>query len=43
VPNASSYAIRLRRVVSGLYRAVVPDGFDHLSGISRAHRITVRR
>ena len=43
LPNTASYAVRLRRVVSGLYRAYQPGGFDHLAGISSAKRITVRR
>jgi hypothetical protein len=38
-----SYAVRLRRVVSGLYRAFTPGGYDHLAGVSRSKRITVRR
>jgi hypothetical protein len=42
VPNAASYAIRLRRLVPGLYRAFVPDGWDHLAGVSPAKRITVK-
>jgi hypothetical protein len=43
VPDAASYAIRLRRVVTGLYRAYVPGGFDHAAGESSSKRITIRR
>jgi len=43
LPDTVSYAIRLRHVVSGLYRAFVPGGYDHLAGVSRSKRITVRR
>jgi hypothetical protein len=35
--------VRLRRVVSGVYRAYVPGGYDHLADASAARRITVRR
>ena len=42
-PNSASYAVRLKRVVSGVYRAYEPSGFDHLAGVSLAKRITVRR
>ncbi|MFL5895886.1 MAG: hypothetical protein ACJ76Z_12345 [Thermoleophilaceae bacterium] len=45
VPNSASYSIRLkgRKVVSGVYRAYVPGGFDHVAGASPTKRITVRR
>lgn len=43
IPDTASYSVRLRRVVSGLYRAVVPGGYDHLGGNSASKRITVRR
>lgn len=45
VPNAASYAVRLkgRKLVSGVYRAYAPGGFDHLPGASAARRIKVRR
>ncbi len=43
VPDTVSYAARLRRVVSGVYRAYVPGGFDHAAGASSAKRITIRR
>jgi hypothetical protein len=43
IPDTVSYAVRLRHVVSGLYRAFVPSGYDHLSGTSSARRITIRR
>jgi hypothetical protein len=42
-PLSSSFAVRLRRVKSGVYRAYVPMGFDHIAGASSAHRVTVRR
>jgi hypothetical protein len=43
IPDTVSYAVRLKRVVSGVYRAFVPDGYDHLSGTSRTKRIKIRR
>jgi hypothetical protein len=43
VADTASYAVRLRRVVSGVYRAYVPGGYDHVAGASSAKRITVRR
>lgn len=43
VPDTVSYAVRLRHVVSGLYRAYVPGGYDHVAGASSTKRITVRR
>jgi hypothetical protein len=43
LPNSAGFAVRLRRVRSGAYRALVPDGFDHLAGISKNIRIAVRR
>jgi hypothetical protein len=43
IPDTVSYAVRLRRVVSGVYRAYVPGGYDHLADASPAKRITVRR
>ena len=43
IPDTASYAVRLRRVVSGVYRAYVPGGYDHLADASRAKRITIRR
>ncbi|HYZ30086.1 MAG TPA: hypothetical protein VE570_13580 [Thermoleophilaceae bacterium] len=42
-PASASFAARLRRVVSGVYRAYVPGGFDHLPGTSAVRRIKVRR
>jgi hypothetical protein len=42
VPNAASFAVRLKRVVSGVYRAYVPGGFDHVAGASSTRRIRVR-
>ncbi|HET9025647.1 MAG TPA: hypothetical protein VFN64_13810 [Burkholderiaceae bacterium] len=43
IPDTVSYAVRLRRVVSGVYRAYVAGGYDHLADASAAKRITVRR
>lgn len=43
IPDTVSYAVRLRRVVSGVYRAYVPAGYDHQAGASSSKRITVRR
>jgi hypothetical protein len=43
IPDTVSYAVRLRRVVSGVYRAYVPGGYDHLADASPAKRITIRR
>jgi hypothetical protein len=43
IPDTASYAVRLRRVVSGVYRAYVPAGYDHVAGASKAKRITIRR
>lgn len=43
IPDTVSYAARLRRVRSGVYRAYVPGGFDHLADASPSKRITVRR
>ncbi|HEX4734766.1 MAG TPA: hypothetical protein VH247_10155 [Thermoleophilaceae bacterium] len=43
IPDTASYAVRLRRVVSGVYRAFVPGGYDHLADTSASRRVTVRR
>ncbi len=43
IADTVSYAVRLRHVVSGVYRAYVPGGFDHLAAASTAKRITIRR
>jgi len=43
IPDTASYAVRLRHVVSGVYRAYVPGGYDHLADASPAKRITIRR
>lgn len=43
IPDTVSYAVRLRRVVSGVYRAMVPAGYDHLGNTSASKRIRVRR
>jgi hypothetical protein len=40
--NVVSFAARLRKVVTGLYRAVAPGGWDHLAGIGSPKRIAVR-
>lgn len=42
-PVAASFAYRLRHVVTGVYRAYVPMGFDHAAGASSTRHITVRR
>jgi hypothetical protein len=41
--DTASYAVRLKRVVSGVYRAYVPGGYDHVAGASSAKRIIIRR
>ena len=33
------YAVRLRRLVNGVYRAFVPGGYDHFGGTSSGKRI----
>lgn len=43
IPDTVSYAVRLRHVVSGVYRASVPAGYDHLGATSSSKRITIRR
>jgi hypothetical protein len=43
IPDTVSYAVRLRRAVSGVYRAYVPGGYGHLADASPAKRIRVRR
>src|SRR3954451_20172322 len=43
IADTVSYAVRLKRAVSGLYRAYVPSGYDHVAGWSSSKRITVRR
>ena len=43
LPDTVSYAVRMKRVVSGLYRAYVPGAYDHQAGWSSSKRITVRR
>jgi hypothetical protein len=43
IPDTASYAVRLRRVVNGVYRAFVPGGYDHLSDTSSSKRVTIRR
>jgi hypothetical protein len=42
-PSSGSFAVRLRHVVSGAYRAYLPGGFDHLPGTSSVRHIKVRR
>lgn len=41
-PLAASFAYRLRRVRTGVYRAYVPLGFDHVAGASSTKHIRVR-
>ena len=43
VPDFASYAVRLRHVVSGLYRASVPSGYDHVGTTTKSKRVTIRR
>jgi hypothetical protein len=43
IPDTASYAVRLKRVVSGVYRAYVPGGYDHVAGASSSKRVTIRR
>ena len=43
VPDTASYAVRLKKVVSGAYRAYVPGGYDHVAAASKAKHIKVRR
>jgi hypothetical protein len=43
IPDTASYAVRLKKVVSGVYRAYVPGGYDHVDAASAAKRISVRR
>jgi len=42
-PDLASYAVRLRHVVNGLYRASVPSGYDHQGTTTKSTRITIRR
>jgi hypothetical protein len=42
-PLTGSYAVRLRRVKSGVYRAWFPVAPAHLDGTSAPRRVTVRR
>ncbi|MFL5839430.1 MAG: hypothetical protein ACJ77Z_03145 [Thermoleophilaceae bacterium] len=43
IPDTASYAVRLKRVVSGVYRAYVPGGYDHVAGASSSKHVTIRR
>jgi hypothetical protein len=43
IPDTASYAVRLKRVVSGVYRAYVPGAYDHVEAASAAKRVSVRR
>jgi hypothetical protein len=43
IADTVSYAVRLRHVVSGLYRAWLPPGNDHEGATSSSKRITIRR
>jgi hypothetical protein len=42
VPDFASYAVRLRHVVSGLYRASIASGYDHQGTTTKSKRITIR-
>jgi hypothetical protein len=42
IPDTASYAVRLRKVVSGVYRAYVPGAYDHVEAASAVKRVTVR-
>lgn len=41
-PVAASFAYRLKRVKTGVYRAYIPMGFDHAAGASSTKHIRVR-
>jgi hypothetical protein len=43
IADTVSYAVRMRHVVNGVYRAMVPGGFDHEGANSSTKRITIRR
>jgi hypothetical protein len=43
IADTASYAVRLKRVVSGLYRAYVPGAYDHVEATSAARRVFARR
>ena len=43
IADTVSYAVRLRHVVNGLYRAMVPGGYDHIGATSSARRISFHR
>jgi hypothetical protein len=43
IADTASYAVRLKKVVSGVYRAYVPGGYDHVAAASAAKRVTLRR
>jgi hypothetical protein len=42
IADTVSYAVRLRHVVNGVYRAYVPGAYDHLAAASSGKRITIR-
>jgi hypothetical protein len=43
IVDTASYAVRLKHLVSGVYRAYVPGGYDHTAGASSTKHITIRR
>jgi hypothetical protein len=43
IPDTVSYAVRLKKAVTGAYRAYVPGGYDHVAGASTTKHIRVRR
>ncbi|HVI17888.1 MAG TPA: hypothetical protein VM712_05900 [Gaiellales bacterium] len=43
IPDTVSYALRWHHPTSGVYRAYVPGGYDHVAGASSAKHIRVRR
>jgi hypothetical protein len=43
IADFASYAVRLRHVVSGRYRASVASGYDHIGNTTKSKRITIRR
>jgi hypothetical protein len=43
IADTASYAVRLKRAVSGVYRAYIPGGYDHMAAASAAKRVSIRR
>ena len=43
IPDTVSWALRWRHPSTGVYRAYVPGGYDHVAGASSAKHIRVRR